>query len=183
MRILLTGGSACGKSKFAETVASQLCEPHWYLATMRPYGTESLVKIARHKNMREEMGFFTIERDVDIAGVGSVSGGTILLECMCNLTANELFDEKGSIDENAYERILNGIISLEDRCENLIVVTNDVGSGTAAAYDDKTLLYVEVLGRLNAVLALRFDTVYELVCGIPLCIKGALPKSFERKLL
>ena len=174
MRILITGGSACGKSTFAEALTSRLPQPRCYLATMRPFGEESLEKISRHRVMRQEKGFYTVERYVDIAGAELEDGSTVLLECLCNLTANELFDESGAVDEGAFTRLLEGVISLESRCENLIVVTNDVGSGTTQSYNEQTREYVEVLGRLNAALAARFDVVYELVCGIPLCLKDEL---------
>ena len=61
--------------------------------------------------------------------------------------------------------------SLAEKADNLILVTNDVGSD-AEAYSDSTLRYVDALGRLNAAFASEFDTVYELVCGIPLLLKG-----------
>jgi adenosylcobinamide kinase/adenosylcobinamide-phosphate guanylyltransferase len=172
MRILVTGGSACGKSTFAETLATQLPQPRYYLATMRPLDDELLVKIARHREMRRAKGFESLERDVDVANVSLAENATVLLECLCNLTANELFDAAGAVDEAACGRILEDIVSLEKRCANLIVVTNDVGSGTTGAYDDSTRFYVETLGKLNATLARRFDVVYELACGIPLLLKG-----------
>lgn len=171
MRILLTGGSACGKSAFAEALAVQLGSPRFYLATMRPFGKESLRKIAAHRDMRREKGFETIEREVGVDKAEFPPDATLLLECLCNLTANELFDGEGCVDGDAYQRIYEGIVALEGRCANLIVVTNDVGSGTTAGYDDATRLYVELLGRLNAELASRFDVVCEQVCGIPVALK------------
>jgi adenosylcobinamide kinase/adenosylcobinamide-phosphate guanylyltransferase len=172
MRVLLTGGSACGKSTFAEQLALRLPAPHYYLATMRPFDEETLERIARHRKARRTKGFLTVERDVDIAGVAFSEGATVLLECLCNLVANELFDDAGAVDEATFDRVLAGLTSLEERCENLIVVTNDVGRGSPGSYHPSTRLYVEVLGRLNAVLAERFDTVWELVCGIPVPLKG-----------
>jgi adenosylcobinamide kinase/adenosylcobinamide-phosphate guanylyltransferase len=171
MRILLTGGSACGKSTFAEALALQLGSPRYYLATMRPFGEESLLKIAEHRKMRKQKGFETIERDVAIDTAEFPREATVLLECLCNLTANELFDEQGTVDVSAYQRVYDSVIALEDRCEHYVVVTNDVGSGIAGSYDDATQTYVELLGRLNAELALRFDVVCELVCSIPLVVK------------
>ena len=172
MRILLTGGSACGKSTYAEVLAMQLGSPRYYLATMRPFGEESERKIAKHREMRKLRGFETIERDVAVDSAEFPADAVVLLECLCNLTANELFDESGELDESAYERIFDSVVALESRCAHYIVVTNDVGSATSGGYDASTRLYVELLGRLNAQLAARFDVVYELVCGIPIVLKN-----------
>ncbi|MDR2035086.1 MAG: bifunctional adenosylcobinamide kinase/adenosylcobinamide-phosphate guanylyltransferase [Coriobacteriales bacterium] len=185
MRILLTGGSACGKSTFAEALAMQLGSPRYYLATMRPYGEESLLKIAEHRKARRQKNFETIEQEVDIGKAEFPSNAIVLLECLCNLVANELFDEDGAVDEGAYQRVYDSVVSLEDRAAHYLVVTNDVGSGTAASYDNTTHRYVELLGRLNAELASRFEVVCELVAGIPVVLKDesqADTSSFEQLL-
>jgi len=176
MRILLTGGSACGKSTFAERLACSFKPPHYYLATMRANDNELLARVERHRLMREGKGFKLLEQQTDVGEVaaGLPNDATVLLECLCNLSANEMFDNQGNIDAAAEQRILEGIAALEQACANLIVVTNDVGSGSAGDYSDGTKDYVELLGRLNAQLAGRFDVVYELVCGIPLTVKGDL---------
>lgn len=173
MRILLTGGSACGKSTFAEEMASRLPSPRYYIATMRPYDDECRIRIARHQAARAEKGFITVERDVDLASLRLPARGTALLECMCNLAANEMFDADGNL-RDAYDDILTGVCALGEQCGTLIVVTNDVGSD-GGGYGDATSRYVEALGRLNCALAGRFECVCELVCGIPLALKGELP--------
>ena len=172
-RILVTGGSGSGKSTFAEALALRLPAPRVYLATMRVFGTEEKAKVGRHKALRAGKGFVTIERETDLPGVSLPGRGTVLLECMCNLAANEMFDSCGQI-RDAYETILTGVLSLEKRCGSLIVVTNDVG-GDGGEYAESTMKYVELLGRLNAALAARFACVCEMVCGIPLVLKGDLP--------
>jgi len=63
--------------------------------------------------------------------------------------------------------------ALRAQCAHLIVVTNDVGSD-GGGYDELTERYIETLGRVNRRLAAEADTVCELVCGIPLPLKGAL---------
>ena len=174
MRILLTGGSGCGKSTYAERLARELPAPRYYLAAMRPYDAESLVKIRRHQAQRESADFVTIERDTGVGGVTFPARGTVLLECLCNLLANEMFDEAGN-ERDVYDTILADIVSLEQKCDTLIVVTNEVG-GDGVAYSASTARYLETLGRLNRALAKRFDAMAELVCGIPLVRKGQLPK-------
>ena len=62
MMILVTGGSKCGKSRMAETIAVSCERPHYYIATMMPFGEESLAAIERHRAMRRDKGFVTVER-------------------------------------------------------------------------------------------------------------------------
>ena len=170
MQILLTGGSACGKSTYAEMLAMRFPLPRYYIATMRIYDEESREKVARHRQMRKTKNFITIERDTDIHLIELPRRGTVLLECMCNLTANEMFDLYGNITD-VYDKIISGIKSLASQCDNLIVVTNDVGSD-GVKYDESTQEYIRTLGRLNISLAEHFDCVYEMVCGIPVVLKG-----------
>ena len=173
MLILLTGGSACGKSSYAETLCLQFPLPRYYLAAMRPFGEGSEAKIARHREMRAGKGFETIERYTDLAGLNLPERGTALLECICNLTANEMFDEAGT-QTDPFQTVMRGVEALRSQCETLIVVTNDVGSDSKA-YDPATQAYIQALGRINAALAQQADCVFELVCGIPIPLKGALP--------
>jgi adenosylcobinamide kinase/adenosylcobinamide-phosphate guanylyltransferase len=172
MTILLTGGSANGKSAIAERFLSRFPEPRYYLATMQPFGDGALAKIERHRAMRVGKRFRSLERFSEVADVTLEPGASVLLECLCNLTANVMFDLEGNLDAAAYERVLSDVVELVGKCANLIVVTNDVGAGTPHGYADSTNAYVETLGRLNAALAQRFDAVFEVVAGIPLRLKG-----------
>ena len=174
MMILLTGGSGCGKSTFAESLAVRLPAPRYYIAAMQPYDAECLRKIARHREMRKGKGFETIERQRDMEGLVLPDRGTVLLECLCNLTANEMFLPDGSM-QNVCEKILYGLDRLRAQCENLIIVTNDVGSETED-YSPETRAYITALGNINRAVAEKADAVCELVCGIPILLKGSLPE-------
>ena len=174
MMILLTGGSACGKSTYAEELAVSHPGPRYYIASMRPYGEESLQRISRHRAMREKKGFITFERYTDLKGLMlPESNGVALLECLCNLTANELFDPGGA-GAGTVDAVCEGICRLKDQCSLLIVVTNDVGSDVGS-YDAGTMAYRQILGCINRRVAARSEKVMELVCGIPLPAKGDLP--------
>ena len=63
MRCLVTGGSASGKSEYAENLAAELSRgvSLYYIATMEPYGEEAGKRIRRHRRLREAKGFQTIE--------------------------------------------------------------------------------------------------------------------------
>lgn len=170
MMILLTGGSGGGKSFCGESLCLRFPGPRFYVAAMRPYKADSPMRIARHQAARAEKGIRTVERYTDLAGLRMPERGTALLECICNLTANEMFDQAGNMRDPC-GAVLEGVAALDRQCDRLIVVTNDVGSGSGA-YSAGTQAYIRALGRINAALARRADAVYELVCGIPVPLKG-----------
>ncbi|MBR6321461.1 MAG: bifunctional adenosylcobinamide kinase/adenosylcobinamide-phosphate guanylyltransferase [Lachnospiraceae bacterium] len=173
MMILLTGGSACGKSTYAENICVNAPGPRFYLAAMQVYGEEGRRKVERHRMLRAGKGFETIERYTDYASLKLPERGTALLECICNLTANEMFDENGN-QSDPYARVMAGVENLKAQSELLVVITNDVGSD-GIRYDPGTEDYVRVLGKINAAIAAEADTVIEMVAGIPILWKGALP--------
>lgn len=172
MTILLTGGSACGKSTYAEQIAVASAEPRIYLACMRPYGEEGEMRVVRHRKMRAGKGFETIEKYTKIWETDVPEGSTVLVECLCNLTANEMFDDDGS-KSDAENSVIKGIKALQQKAGTLIIVTNDVGSD-GSDYHPLTVSYVDALGRVNAKAAGLADTVIEMVCGIPIFLKGSL---------
>ena len=171
MLILLTGGSACGKSSYGETLAVQGPKPLYYVAAMEPYDEECLQKIARHRALRANKGFETIER---YTGVDALklpqAGGTVLLECLCNLTANEMYIQPDA-PVDPVPKVVAGVENLMGQTDTLIVITNDVGSDDEA-YSEQTRAYIRALGEINARVAAMADRVYELVAGIPICLKG-----------
>ena len=120
--------------------------------------------------MRAEKGFETLERYTDLAGAPVPAGSAVLLECMSNLVANELYSPDGA-GEHTLEAIERGIRHLIPQCEELIIVSNEVFSG-GCDYEGDTLRYLRVLAQVNRMAAKEADTVYEVVCGVPVCHKG-----------
>ena len=67
-----------------------------YIATMYPYGEETEKKIERHRMLRKGKGFETLEWYTGLKlhlEEGSLQGSDVLLECMSNLVANEMYME------------------------------------------------------------------------------------------
>ncbi len=172
MRALVIGGAASGKSEYAEALAISLPGPHYYVATMQPCDEEDWQRIEKHRAMRAEKGFSTIERYTALDGLEIPARGTVLLECLGNLAANELFAPEGA-GSGALDAVINGINHLQTQCDNLIVVSNDIFGG-GCEYAGDTGLYIDIAAGVNKSLAARFDRVVELVCGIPVPVKGAI---------
>lgn len=178
MMTVVTGGSGSGKSAYAEErVLSLKGRGRIYLATMIPWDEECRRKIERHRTMRAEKGFVTVEKYRDIHEADIPGGSTVLLECMSNLAANELFDgteiqrdrERERAEQTA-EKIIMGVKELLRQSENLVVVTNEVFSD-GNRYDRETECYRRLLGRINETMASMADEVVEVVYGIPVGLK------------
>lgn len=192
MLLLVIGGSASGKSEYAEARAvAAACQSKnaeiranagkkYYIAAMKPFGEEAGKRIARHQALRAGKGFETLERYTDLAGLSrerpDLAGQTVLVECLSNLTANEMFEPEGAGTACAEEAILLGIHSLSELAETVIVVTADVfGEGRIPETEecsDLTDQYIRVLGSVNAKLAQMADEVVEVVYSIPVKQKG-----------
>ena len=61
MLTLVIGGSASGKSEYAEQHVMSLNGARIYIATMEPFGKEAADRISKHRQMRKNKGFETIE--------------------------------------------------------------------------------------------------------------------------
>ena len=204
MILLVTGGSASGKSEYAENRALQLAKTEKrnliYLATMMPFGEEAEKRIERHRQLRSGKGFKTIERYEDIEGLcagedleaqtfrDQAADAVVMLECMSNLTANEMFsdtnsqcadDDKPVSEENteskniehARKKILKGIEALDRVAAHLVIVSIDVFGEDMQKYDVWTRSYIQCLGALNQALTMRADEAVEVVYSIPVPYK------------
>ncbi len=168
MLVLITGGSKNGKSHIAEKIITSCELPRFYVATMEPFGEEAMVAIERHRRIRSGKNFITIEKYTDIQEIELPERCAVLLECACNLCANEMFSKK---EENPVEKILAGIEHLMEKAELLVIVTNQVGDD-GVEYPKETMNYVKNMGELNCRLAGGADCVIEAVYGIPVLQKG-----------
>ena len=167
MFTLIIGDAASGKSEFAEAHVLKLPGRRVYLATMEPFGAEARARVERHRRLRAGKGFETVERYTDLRGLEVGQDANILLECLGNLLANELYSPQGG----GSQAVLAGMEHLLARSAHLTVVTNEVCSG-GADYAGDTFIYIEELSRINRILAARADWVVEVVCGLSNVLKG-----------
>lgn len=190
---IVYGGSVSGKSSYAESFAMSLQGEGrlLYIATMYPYkwntteiDPETMQRIERHRAMRADKGFDTVECYRHVEHIVAKRQDVLLLECMSNLLANEMYLEP---DSNAgsdmaetmspvSNKIVQALIDLSTRVQELVIVTNDVFSdGGSLTYDESTREYVKNLAEINCALAREAATVTEVVCGIPVIVKKNHP--------
>lgn len=201
MITLVIGGSGSGKSAYAEQMAVKAAGNGslYYVATMQVYDEEGKKKVERHQKMRAGKGFLTIEQPrrlkeaakkvaTEKVSAGKVAAGKVaaervpagkivLLECMSNLVANEMFSEENlsavmdeaKIKQLSHE-IISGVTALQDSCDILIIVTNQIFED-GIRYDASTMAYIRLLGDINRQIAERAEQVVEVVAGIPIFIK------------
>lgn len=170
MMHIITGGSGSGKSAYAESRVLAAGEgTRIYIATMIPYGEEGKQRVERHRRLRQAKQFGTIECYTGLAGLTVPDNSIVLLECMSNLVANEMYEKNGA-GEQTVEAVSRGIRCLKEQAKHLFVVTNEVFSD-GITYDAWTKRYLSYLGAVNQKLAEYADTVTEVVYGIPVKIK------------
>jgi len=171
---LVIGGAASGKSEYAESLV--LASPHfprYYLATMEPFDDEGRVRVERHRKMRAEKRFETVERYTDLASLRLPGRGAVLLECVGNLAANELYSPSGAGNAaDALSAIVEGVESVLAQCEDLVAVSNEVFTG-GMDYAPGTKDYLRLVAEVNRALARRADRVCEVMCGLARYYKGA----------
>ena len=173
MLTLVVGGAASGKSEYAEALVLKTPLPRVYLATMQVWDAECAARVEKHRKMRAQKQFETVECPLALASVDLPARGTALLEDLGNLTANELYSPEGPGPRTA-EAVLRGVENIASQCEDLIIVSNEVFSG-GADYAGDTGQYLLALARINNAVAARADNVCRVVCGIPVYYKGGEP--------
>ena len=180
MFVFVSGAVRSGKSEWAEQAAMALspARPRVYLATARVLDEETRRRVERHQTARQGRGFLTIERPRDLEDIlpSAPEGATVLLECLGNWTANELFNEDGNRadTERTVEKILKTALNLRDQSANLLIVSNDVFCD-GVRYDAGTEAYLHALGTLHVLLAGEADVAVECASGLARMAKGQMP--------
>ncbi len=177
MFTLIIGGSGSGKSAYAEHILETVSDVKnkYYLATMQVFDEDGKRKIERHRRLRRGKGFLTIEQSVDVERAVrrlESEDSAVLLECMSNLTANEMFGSRSLSAEETAEKVRKGIGILKTAVRHLVIVSNNVFED-GIRYDDGTGEYLRALARINNELAAEADRVIEVVVGLPVILKDA----------
>lgn len=168
--VLIIGYPDSGKSAVAEKMVTEMSDPasRLYVATMIPYGQEGRDRVEKHRRMRAGKGFITVEAPYDICDAVETAAGehgldigemTVLLECVSNLVANELFERHADKD-GMLDRLYGDISRLAEMADNLVIVSNHFQ--VEDSFDEETRMYAEILDILNERLSKLADNTIRL---------------------
>lgn len=167
MMLYVTGGSGSGKSAFAEgLITAQPQGKRCYIATMEVWDGEGQQRVDRHRAQRQDKGFTTFECP-KVCPIDQAIGGAVLVEDVTNLVMNQWF---GVDETTAVEQVKQWLFALEQRCELLVLVGNDL-TADGGHYDQDMTAFLQALGQLSCQLAAQSDGVYQVVAGVALAVK------------
>jgi len=142
---------------------------------------EKIKKMSFGKNLGDSFGF----GGGNLGGIFELKSGkspeikksAVLVECLSNLLANEMFLPDGKIlsSGEAVKKVVSGLKSLfsaGDFISEIVLVSNNIFDD-GLDYDEATKSYMEALAKINAFAAKNADKVFEVVAGISL----EIPKS------
>lgn len=166
---LVLGGARSGKSRYAEALLGHLAPPRTYLATGSAGDPEMAERIRRHRERRGS-GWVTLEAPVGIAAAIERETGPILVDCLTLWVSNLM-----AANENPDEAIERLVVALRRPGGPLVLVANEVGLGIVP---DNALAraFRDHAGRANQRVAAAADRVVFIAAGLPLALKGELPR-------
>jgi adenosylcobinamide kinase / adenosylcobinamide-phosphate guanylyltransferase len=169
---LVLGGARSGKSRFAENLSHGI---RHYVATAQAFDDEMRARIALHQAQRGE-GWITHEEIYDLPQrLESLSKPQhfILVDCLTLWLSNLML-----ADHDVESAGLHLISVLQMMQSDTVLVSNEVGLGIVP----ETPLgraFRDAQGRLNQQVAAMADNVIFIAAGLPLVLKGQMPKRPE----
>ena len=163
---LVLGGARSGKSRFAES----LCHvPRTYIATAQAFDVEMSERIAKHRVDRGG-AWVTLEAPLDLVGALQEARGNVLLDCLTLWLSNLLMAEM------PVEPELDALIAQLSKIDGkVVIVSNELGLGLVPEHG-LSRRFRDLHGMMNQRVAALAESVVLVVAGIPLAIKGQLPK-------
>ena len=170
--MLITGGARAGKSRYAERLMRARSARHAVIATAVAGDADMAERIARHKAERDPT-WEVIEQPISVRSAlrGAARPDRIVLVDCLTLWVSNLMAEKRDID--AEVQGLAGTLRIA--AGPVIFVSNEVGLGIVPD-NELARTFRDNLGRTNQTIAAAADCVLLMVAGIPLPIKGEVPR-------
>ena len=168
----MIGGARSGKSAVAERLVRASARPRRYIATAEAWDDEMRDRIARHRADRGT-DWTTVEAPIDLAGALAACppDQIVLVDCATLWLTNRML--AGHDTAAAAVELLAALAACP---APVVVVSNEVGwsivpeNALARAFRDAQ-------GRLNQQLAAQAGLVVAVMAGLPLALKGDLPRG------
>jgi adenosylcobinamide kinase/adenosylcobinamide-phosphate guanylyltransferase len=170
-RILVTGGTRSGKSRYAEGLLSAAPTVSYLAPGLRPdpgIDAEWASRIAAHQ-ARRPANWTTVETD-DLAGAVRAARQPILIDSLGSwLTATldrlEAWDAPAEAWTETFDDQLDELTDAWRSClHQAVAVTNEVGWGLVAEHRSGRL-FTDLLGTVNQTMAQASDEVVLIVAG------------------
>lgn len=164
------GGVRSGKSSHAVKLAKDSKRKVVFVATAGADDDEMEKRIKTHKKFRPS-SWKLIEEGIEIDKVLnklSLKDGLVIIDCLGLFVTNMLMNQ---MSDSVIKKKINGICSaIKGSGLNVIVVSNDVGSGLVP---DNLLArrFRDLLGLANQIMAQKADEVIFMQVGIPIKLK------------
>jgi adenosylcobinamide kinase/adenosylcobinamide-phosphate guanylyltransferase len=182
MIVFISGGVRSGKSGVAEQYVRQFASsenPVHYIATAQITDEEMQKRIMHHQQerARQSLRWITWEQPYELHAIVDrfTEQDVILLDCLTNLLANELFwDEGWRKEEICFQkarRIFEAIQQLGNNSKALIIVSNELFHG-GVPEDPGTFRFMKMLGWLHQEIVAISSLAILVQNGIPILKKG-----------
>ena len=178
---LILGGARSGKSDYAQALVDQAGGKVLFVATAAALDEEMQARISVHRSHRPAH-WTTLEAPHQVGEALRTAPPSewILLDCMTLLVSNLLVGLPEPIVETDYYaavvKELNGLLdAISNSPAGWVIVSNEVGLGLVPVYP-MGRFFRDALGRVNQRLAQVADTVYFMVSGLPMLVKGGSPR-------
>ncbi|MDP4095312.1 bifunctional adenosylcobinamide kinase/adenosylcobinamide-phosphate guanylyltransferase [Paenibacillus sp. P96] len=177
MKSLITGGARSGKSSFAERLCMSRAGEAVYVATAQAFDDEMKERIALHRSQRSVVTYpwRTLEEPLDLPDLLNrlASNGeppAVLVDCLTLWLSNVLLAAGNDGEAAAREAIERLVEASSSYPGELMLVTNEVGSGIVPEYP-LGRLYRDLSGMMNQRVAGICEEVFLVTAGVAVELK------------
>lgn len=163
----ITGGERSGKSSHAQSLAEEMSDNPYYLATSRIWDNDFQKRVNRHISDRDER-WTTLEEEKKISSV-IPKKATVVIDCVTLWLTNYCADTKYDI-EKCLTEAKTEIDKLTTVDANIIIISNEIGMGLHANTEIGRK-FTELQGWVNQYIAKKADKATFMVSGLPLKLK------------
>ena len=168
---LILGGAASGKSAYGERFCERAGGACTYIATAQARDGEMSAKITAHQARRGPQ-WTSLETPIELAEILAKipTGGVVLIDCATMWLSNQMEAGAGS------PAITLLITAISACAAPVVVVSNELGQGIVPE-NAMARAFRQAHGEMNQQLAAHSALVVTVIAGLPLVLKGALPKE------